>query len=415
MGKYYVNGENKIEGKIKAECAKNAVLLFLAASVLTDGRVTVKNCPEISDVDTMINLLKKSGANIVRDGKDVIIEASGISSFVADEKLSKKARASVFLLGAFLSRFKKAAIYYPGGCKIGKRPIDLHISAFEKLGVKFSFNGDFIEASCGKITGGKVLMPYASVGATENVMLLCAVSDGTTEIINPAREPEIEDLQNFLNALGAKISGAGSGRITIEGVKKLRGGKYEAIGDRIEGGTFLLAAAITGGDMELKGVAPKNLYSFLNKLSPNTCKITVCNDIIYLKSAKTRNSFSFSTGPFPDFPTDLQPESTALACVSEGVSTVTETVFESRFSYADELKKMGAAIKTYGNRAVVRGVGRLSGAEVNALDLRGGAALVLAGLNAEGTTVINGTEYVKRGYSRFDEKLRSLGADIIER
>ena len=282
MKKYIITGGNVIDGKIEAECAKNAVLLFLAASVMTDENIIIEKCPDIADVNIMRKLLENAGAQVKKEGGNLIIDPSSVGSYIADEELSEKLRASVFLLGAFLSRFKKAVIPFPGGCKIGKRPVDLHISAFEKLGIKFDFykilgkNGEckeYMEAKADKITGGEIKLGFPSVGATENIMLLSAVSSETTVIKNAAREPEIVDLQNFLNVLGAKISGAGSKEIVIEGVKKLHGGKYKAIGDRIEGGTFLLAAAITGGKIELKGIDPKNLPVFLNKLSSNTCKI----------------------------------------------------------------------------------------------------------------------------------------------
>ena len=423
MKKYIITGGNVIDGKIEAECAKNAVLLFLAASVMTDENVIIEKCPDIADVNIMRKLLENVGAQVKKEDGNLIIDPSSVGSYIADKELSEKLRASVFLLGAFLSRFKKAVIPFPGGCKIGKRPVDLHISAFEKLGIKFDFyksvgkNGEckeYIEAKADEITGGEIKLGFPSVGATENIMLLTAVSSGTTVIKNAAREPEIVDLQNFLNVLGAKISGAGSKEMVIEGVKKLHGGKYKAIGDRIEGGTFLLAAAITGGKIELKGVDPKNLPVFLNKLSSNTCKITYGNDIIFLKSEGKRKAFSFTTGPFPEFPTDLQAQTAVLDSVSDGESFVKETVFESRFSYINELKKAGARIEISENVAFIKGVKRLHAAEFTAPDLRSGAALVLAGLNAEGETAVSGIEYIKRGYSHFDEKLRSLGADITE-
>lgn len=412
MEKCVINGGNRLSGSIKVESAKNSVLPLLAGSILTDEQVVIKNCPKINDVLSMIKILQSIGAKTWFEQDNLVVDASSVNNFCIDEKLAKELRSSVFMMGALVSRMKKVKIHYPGGCDIGLRPIDLHLEALKGMGVSVLEKNGEIECSAESIEGREIYLDYPSVGATENAMLVAVLAKGKTQIHNPAKEPEIIDLMSFLNSMGAKIYGAGTSTILIEGVNKLHGTEYKPISDRIEAGTFLIAAAITGGEIEITNCQAKNISSLIHKLCNNTCKITVNNDIIYLKSKEHRKGFSFSTGPYPFFPTDLQAQATALLTVSEGVSIVTENVFEMRYRYIAELLKMGANICVKGKNAIVRGVSRLNGATVTAHDLRGGAALFLAGLNAEGCTVVEDVYHVKRGYYNFDEKLRSLGADL---
>lgn len=412
MANYIINGGNKIDGKLKAESAKNAVLPLLAASILTDEKVVLENCPNILDVVSMVNILTELGVKVSFEEKNIIIDSSSMSGYVISEYLSKRLRSSIFMLGAILSRMGKAEVAYPGGCDIGKRPIDLHLSGLKKLGVEVKEDKGVLICKAYNLRGNKIYLDFPSVGATENIILASVFASGYTEIHNVAREPEIEDLQNFLNKMGAKIKGAGTNCILIEGVKKLHGTTYLPMFDRIEACTYLTAAAITGGSIEISGCNVEKISSVLDKFRDNTCKITLNNDIIYLKSAGKRKCFQIDTLPYPGFPTDLQAQMLALATVSDGISLIRENVFEARFNHVKELVKMGANIEVQDNFAVVKGVGRLKGAKVCAGDLRGGAALVVAGLNAEGETTVCDIKHIERGYADFDKKLTSLGADI---
>lgn len=412
MEKYVINGGKKLSGSVKIESAKNSVLPLLAASVLTDEQVIIKDCPKIEDVVSMIKILNSLGVKTRFEEQNLIIDASNITSFSINEKLSKGLRSSIFMMGALLSRAKKARLYFPGGCDIGLRPIDLHLSALKELGVSVTeMNGEIL-CEADSVSGREVYLDYPSVGATENVMLTAVTAHGKTEIHNPAKEPEIIDLMKFLNSMGAKIYGAGTSTILIEGVKKLHGTEFKPMSDRIEAGTLLIAGAITGGEVQLTNCQAKNISSLLHKLCNNTCKISVKDDIIYMKSGALRKSFSFSTGPYPFFPTDLQAQTMALLAVSEGVSVVTENVFEMRYKHVAELIKMGADLSVKGRTAIINGVKALNGATVTVHDLRGGAALVLAGLNAGGQTIVEDIKHIKRGYLDFDRKLCALGADI---
>lgn len=412
MANYIIMGGNKIDGKLKAESAKNAVLPLLAASILTDEKVVLENCPNILDVVSMVNILTELGVKVSFEEKNIIIDSSSMSGYVIAEYLSKRLRSSIFMLGAILSRMGKAEVAYPGGCDIGKRPIDLHLSGLKKLGVEIKEDKGVLMCKAYNLKGNKIYLDFPSVGATENIILASVFARGYTEIHNVAREPEIEDLQNFLNKMGAKIKGAGTNCIVIEGVKKLHGITYLPMFDRIEACTYLTAAAITGGSIEISGCNVEKISSVLDKFRDNTCKITLNNDIIYLKSLGERKCFQIDTLPYPGFPTDLQAQMLALATVSDGISLVRENVFEARFNHVKELVKMGANIEVQDNFAVVKGVGRLKGAKVCAGDLRGGAALVVAGLNAEGETTVCDIKHIERGYADFDKKLSSLGADI---
>ncbi len=362
----------------------------------------------------MTKILEMLGVRVEFKENDLIINAENLNSFNIPKELGKELRSSIFMLGSLLSRVKRAIFSCPGGCDIGLRPIDIHLSALKSMGVKVVESDYGFDCSVTKLKGRDIYLDFPSVGATENVMLASVLAEGKTEIRNPAREPEIVDLMNFLNSMGAKVYGAGTSTILIEGVKKLHGTEYKPISDRIEAGTFMLATAITGGELEIKGIKAKNISALIHKLCDNTCKITIKNDIIYLKSGVVRKSFGFVTAPYPAFPTDLQAQTMALLSVCDGQSVVTENIFETRFNHVPELLKMGADISVQGRTAFIRGVERLNGGEVYAKDLRGGAALVLAGLNAQGKTTVNDVMHIERGYYDFDKKLRSLGAQITK-
>ncbi len=412
MEKYIINGGRPLSGKLKIESAKNAVLPILAASILTDEEVVIMSCPKIKDVMNMIKILNYLGVKTEFHQDNLIVDSSGLNSYTIPADLAGELRSSIFMMGSLLSRVKKARISYPGGCNIGLRPIDIHISALTELGVLVTEACGEIICTTDGVKGREIYLDYPSVGATENAMLSAVMAKGKTEIHNPAKEPEIIDLMNFLNSMGARVFGAGTSTIFIEGVKRLHGTCYKPIFDRIECGTYLIAAAITGGEIELSNCNAKNISSLIHKLCDNTCKMTVKNDIIHLKSGKCKKSFSLDTGPYPCFPTDLQAQTMSLATVSEGTSVITETVFETRYNHVPELIRMGANVSVKGRTAIIQGVKRLHGASVTAKDLRGGAALVIAGLGAEGKTVVNDVRHIERGYLDFDKKLNALGAQI---
>jgi len=409
--KFLINGGRELHGKVEIEGAKNAVLPIMAGAILCDGEVKLKNAPHITDVWNMISILNHLGAKVSFDG-GVAIDACGVASILIPTELSQKLRASILLLGALLGRFKHARITYPGGCDIGLRPIDLHLKAMRELGVVVKESHGVLNCDATNLHGGVVVLDYASVGTTENLILLCANGRESVTLVNVAREPEVVDLCNFLNRSGANIIGAGTSEIVIHPVGKLVGIEYEVIKDRIVAGTYLLAGAITGGEVEVCGVEPQYLTSLLKKLCQSGCFLYVNGDKIKLKSCKTLKSVGFmETNVYPAFPTDLQAQFLVLQAVSKGDCVVKENVFESRFRFVLELIKMGAKITVDGRMAFVEG-GRLSGAEVWATDLRGGAALILAGLNASGYTKVYNAEYVLRGYENIDKKLLSLGAEI---
>lgn len=414
---FRINGGRALCGSLEIESAKNSVLPIMAAATLADEQTVIRKCPKIADVINMAEILARCGVCSEFSGRDLVIgsrradkdDAKNADGF--DVSFSEKVRTSVLMLGALSAKHGKAKIPYPGGCDIGERPIDIHISAMRSLGAKIREEDGFI--ICDEpVKGGKAVLSFPSVGATENAIIAAVTAQGESMIVNAAREPEIVDLANFLNTLGAKICGAGTSVVSVEGVKKLRGGEYTPTFDRIEAGTYLLAAAISGGEIELRGVKAENISALLSKLCDITCKFKIKDDIIYLHSGRTRKSFSLVTGPYPMFPTDLQAPMCSLAAVSDGVSRIKEEVFGKRFYHVGELVKMGAEVSLKGGVAKFRGVSRLHGAEVSAHDLRCGAALVLAGLNAEGTTVVRDIEHLERGYYQMDKKLRYLGADV---
>ena len=409
MTKYVIKGGKKLIGETCVSSAKNAVLPIIAAATLTDEDVTIKDCPEIADVFCMIKILESVGAAVSFKNGDLTISAKSIDRFSVKSDLCGKLRSSIYMLGALFPRFKNVCVAYPGGCNIGKRPIDIHLNVVKSFGgdVDERDNGAFCRAE--KLVGADVTLCFPSVGATENALMLASLARGDSIIRNAAREPEVKDLADFLNSMGAKIKGAGEKTVYVTGVKKLHGTVYKPIPDRIEAGTFLLAAAIAGGEIAVRGARAQNIVPLLDKLRQNACNLSVENDI---KSGIRRKPFSLVTGPYPSFPTDLQAQTLVLAALSEGESVIRENVFENRFAVAGELSLMGADVKVYGNAAVVQGVKSLRGAAVSASDLRGGAALCLAGLAAEGETVVSNAGHVERGYAFFTEKLASLGADV---
>lgn len=412
MEKYVINGGNKLYGTVKIESSKNAVLPILASSVMCDEKTVILDCPKIADVLNMIDIMKSLGVVAEFIGNDLVVDPTNINSYTVPSALSTKLRSSVLLLGALIGKMRKACVAYPGGCEIGIRPIDIHISGLRQLGVSVSEFGGDIVCTAEKLKGAEIYLDFPSVGATENIMIASVLAEGKTVIHNSAKEPEIIDLADFLNKMGAKISYAGSSDVVIEGVKKLFSVEYKTIPDRIEAGTFAIATAISGGEVEIKNVNVKNISSLVGKLCNNSCNISISNDIIYIKSGKGRKALSIKTGPYPFFPTDLQPQMTSLLSLSQGVSVIEENVFEMRYKHVGELIKMGADINVVGRTAIINGVSKLHGADVKSFDLRGGASMVLAGLGAEGKTTVSGIRYIERGYLDFDKKLSMLGADI---
>ena len=413
MDKFIIEGGGKLYGRTEIQAAKNSVLPLLAASVLTDEQVTIRDVPAISDVENMLHILSELGCGISRTADSVIIDSVNAVSHEIPARLTKELRSSVFMLGSVLTRFHRAKISYPGGCDIGLRPIDLHLSGLKRLDVKIEEDNGYILCSCDKLTGADILLDFPSVGATENIILAAVKAEGTTVIRNAAKEPEIVDLQNFLNKMGGKISGAGGSTVIVEGVEKLHGVEYTPIKDRIEAGTFLIAAASCGGEIEIEGVPQENIAALLHKLRENGCKIHIKNDKITLKSnGRLRAAELIETTPFPGFPTDLQAQFSALACTAAGTTLVVENLFETRYKYAGELKRMGADITVRGRNAVIRGVEKLHGACMTAGDLRGGAALVIAALKAEGESSVADLSHIDRGYADFEYKLKKLGARI---
>ena len=414
MEKYIINGRNKLFGSVEIQTAKNSVLPILAAAVLTDEKVKILNTPRITDVRNMVKILTKLGCKAIYDGDDILIDSSCADCYEIPSELAHELRSSVFLLGSVISRFHTAKIAYPGGCDIGLRPVDLHLTGLKRLGVEITEANGYIICKCEKLRGNEIMLDCPSVGATENIMLAAVKAEGTTVIKNAAREPEIEDLQRFLNCLGAKVKGAGSSTVVIEGVKKLGGCEFLPISDRIEAGTFLVAAAMCGGEVQLNRASAENISSLLHKLRENGCKIHTNNDKIVLESNRRLTSVkSIETQPYPGFPTDLQAQMTALCCICRGQSIITENLFETRFKYVPELRKMGADVTVINRNAFVRGVEGFKGATVVAHDLRGGAALVLAALAAEGKSQILDLSHIDRGYAAFEYKLRALGGDIV--
>lgn len=412
--KFIINGGNKLYGTIKVQTSKNATLPIMSASLLTTESVKINSCPDILDVQNMIKILKKLGAKVERIGDDYIIDNSQIDDICLDYNLCKTMRSSIFLLGSILARFKTMSLTMPGGCKIGERPIDIHIDAFKRLGVKVVELDDFIFFNAEHAKANRIKLKIPSVGATENIVQFASTLKGKTTIYNAAREPEVVDLCNFLIKMGANIKGAGTNKITIFGVDRLKGVEYRPIPDRIVLGTLLIATAICGGVIQINNAILNQNEKLIDILLRMGCQINIKNDIITISRETPLKSIkSVSTGYFPDFPTDLQSLMLTLSCIVKGKTQINEKIFENRFLIVDELKKMGAKIQIIDNHtAIVEGVHKLSANKIKALDLRGGASLVLAGLAAEGRTIIENVHFIDRGYCHLESMLASLGADI---
>lgn len=413
MQKFMIVGGNRLQGKVRVSGSKNAALPLLAASLLGTGESTIHDVPNLKDISVMIELLQYLGAKVQRDGNSVRIDAKNVKTSQASEELARKMRASNLILGPMLGRFKKVAISHPGGCDIGTRPMDLHLKGLQRMGVTISEKYGFIIAESSKLTGAEIYLDMPSVGATENLMMAAVLAEGKTVIKNTAKEPEIVDLQNFLNRMGANINGAGTDVIKIKGVKTLGAAEHTVIPDRIEAGTLMVAAAITGGDVVITNVISEHLESVTAKLIEAGADVTVGNDQLRVIGNPPYRGVDLRTLPYPGFPTDMQPQMMALLTLAQGTSIITETVFENRFKHVSELRRLGADIKVEGQTTIVKGVAKLSGAVVEASDLRAGAALILAALVAENGTVIENIEHIDRGYERLENKYGSLGARII--
>ena len=412
MSSYIIEGGHKLEGTVKISGSKNAALPILAATVLNVGKTTLYNVPNIQDTQMMFKILETLGGKVEKKNNKIIIDTSKINKFEIPEELMHKMRSSVILAGALLGRYKKAIFSYPGGCDIGSRPIDLHLRSFEKLGINVVKNYGNIICDAEKIKGEKIDLDFPSVGATENAILASVLAEGTTTITNAAREPEIIDLQNFLNKMGAKIIGAGTNEIQITGVKKLKDISYNIMPDRIETGSFLCFAAATKGNIILENVNATHITPIISKLEEADCKIEVNKNKIKIVAPKKLKAIDIKTMPYPGFPTDMQSVFASMLTIAKGTSIIVENIFENRYKYTQELNKMGAKITVEGKSAIIRGTRKLYGADVKATDLRGGAALVLAGLIAKGKTQVDDIEYILRGYEKLDYKLQNLGANI---
>lgn len=411
--KFVVVGGKRLEGCVTVQTCKNSVLPIFAGCILNENQVVINNVPNLLDVKNMENLLNDLGVKIQKQGRSWMIDSSNITKTSLNQDLCKTLRSSIFLLGPLLAKYKKATITYPGGCDIGDRPIDLHLKGLQELGVEVTTRHSLIYCDGKNMHSGVVHLDFPSVGATENLMMASVFLDGCTRIINVAKEPEIVDLQNFLNKMGCHVSGAGTTEITINGVDKLIPTQYTPIGDRIVAGTLMIATAITGGKVRLKNVDRKNNESLIAKLLSVGCQIDIKSDIICITSSGRLPSVDLiDTQVYPGFPTDMQAQMMSLQAVSDGVSVISENVFENRFKHAKELVKMGADIVVRDRVAVIKGVPQLNGAPVEACDLRGGAGLVLAGLKANGYTTISNVYHLDRGYEKFENTLTELGADV---
>ena len=415
MDKLIIQGAGPLRGEVLISGSKNAALPILSGSLLCDGLVTISNLPHLQDVTTTIELLGTLGVSLsINEKMSLEVDNSTLNSITAPYDLVKTMRASILVLGPLLARYGEANVSFPGGCAIGSRPVDLHLRGFEAMGAKIEVDKGYIKATCdGRLKGTRILMDLVSVGATENLMMAAVLAEGTTTIENAAREPEIVDLANCLNTWGAKIVGAGTSTLVIEGVDKLSGGAFRVMPDRIETGTYLAAAAATGGKVKVKQTDPSTLEAVLLKLEETGAMITVGDDWIELDMQGRRaKAVSLKTAPYPAFPTDMQAQLTAVNAVAEGSGVITETIFENRLMQVQELNRMGAKIVVEGNSAIVSGVEKLTGAQVMASDLRASAALVIAGMVAEGETIVDRIYHIDRGYECIEEKLRQLGAKI---
>jgi len=413
MGKYIIEGGKKLAGEVSIIGAKNSVLPILAATVINNGTNTIFNTPNLRDVEMMEQMLKQIGCKVNRMDNMIFVDSRPLNKVRIPEDLVREMRSSIILMGAMLSRCGEVEISYPGGCEIGPRPIDLHLKALRDLGVQIEESHGFLYCKAEELKGCEIQLDYPSVGATENIMLAAVKAKGTTIIRNAAREPEIIDLQNYLNGIGGQIFGAGTSVIRIEGVSKFNSVEHTIIPDRIVAGTYMVASAITGGEVVLKNIEVEHIQSIIAKLRDAGCMIyNNCTTLKIIGPKRINAVESIQTLPYPGFPTDMQAQMMALLATANGTSMISETVFESRYKHVEELVRMGANIKTIGKVAVIKGVKDLTGAKATAKDLRGGACLVLAGLAAKGTTEIDNIYHIERGYDNFEDRLRALGADI---
>ena len=415
MEQYIIKGGNPLVGEVEIGGAKNAALAILAAAIMTDETVLIDNLPDVNDINVMLEAIEGIGAMVERiDRHTVKINGGTITDFNIDYDYIKKIRASYYLLGAMLGKYKKAEVALPGGCNIGSRPIDQHLKGFRALGADVDIEHGKIVAEADVLKGTHLYFDVVSVGATINVMMTAAMADGMTIMENVAKEPHVVDVANFLNSMGANIRGAGTDVIKIRGVKTLHKTEYSIIPDQIEAGTFMFAAAATKGDVTVTNVIPKHLDATISKLIDIGCEVEELDDAVRVVAKGRLKSTQVKTLPYPGYPTDMQPQIGVVLALASGTSTITESIFENRFKYLDELARMGANIKVEGNSATIEGVEKFSGARVSAPDLRAGAALCIAGLATDGITIVDDIVYIQRGYERFEEKLRSLGG-IIER
>jgi UDP-N-acetylglucosamine 1-carboxyvinyltransferase len=413
MEQYVIKGGNPLVGEVEIGGAKNAALAILAAAIMTDETVTIDNLPDVRDIGVLMHAMENIGVRIERIDRHCIkVNASEIHSVSVDYEYINKIRASYYLLGALLGKYKRAEVAFPGGCDIGSRPIDLHIKGFRALGANVEIEHGLILAQAEELNGRHIYLDKVSVGATINIMLAASMAKGKTILENAAKEPHVVDVANFLNSMGAEIKGAGTDIIRITGVEKLHGTEYSVIPDQIEAGTFMFAAAATKGDVMIKNVIPKHLEAISAKLIEMGCEVEEFDDAVRVVCSKRMSSTHVTTLAYPGFPTDMQPQIATALSICNGTSIVTESIFENRFRYVDELARMGANIKVEGNTAIINGVEKLTGARVDAPDLRAGAALTIAGLAADGISVVDDIYYIERGYEDFDKKLAELGAQI---
>ena len=414
MDKLIITGGKPLNGEIRISGAKNAALPIIVSTLLSDDPVLIRNIPHLHDITTTMELLGRMGVSLTMDEKmDVEVNPTTINSYVAPYELVKTMRASILVLGPLLARFGEAEVSLPGGCAIGARPVNLHIHGLELMGADIKVENGYIKAKCKRLQGAKIVLDVVTVTGTENLMMAAALANGTTILENAAREPEVVDLAECLNAMGAKVSGAGTDTITIEGVERMHGATYDILPDRIETGTYLVAAAVTGGKVKLKDTDPTLLDAVISKLEEAGAEIEMGKDWISLDmKGKRAKGIDVRTAPYPAFPTDMQAQFSILNAVAEGSSSITETIFENRFMHVQELKRMGADIEVNGNTALVKGVDKLKSAPVMATDLRASASLVIAGLVADGDTVVERIYHIDRGYECIEEKLQQLGATI---
>ncbi len=410
---YIIKGGIPLEGEVEIGGAKNAALAILAAANMTDETVYIENIPDVRDINAMLEAMEGIGTKVERvDRHTVKVNGAGLENCIVESESMKRIRASYYLLGALLGKYKKAQVPLPGGCNIGSRPIDQHLKGFKAMGAVTRIEHGFIIAEAEELHGAHIFLDMVSVGATINIMMAASMADGNTIIENAAKEPHVVDVANFLNSMGASIKGAGTDVIRIKGVKSLHRTEYSIIPDQIEAGTFMFAAAVTGGNVVLRNVIPKHLEATSAKLLELGCEVHEYDDAVRVISHGRLQNTHVKTMPYPGFPTDMQPQIAVSLALAEGTSIVTESIFENRFRYVDELARMGASVKVEGNVAVISGVEKFTGARVSAPDLRAGAALVIAGLAAEGITIVDDIYYIERGYENLDQKLRALGAQI---